>query len=97
MSEDRGALSKEDRQHETTHDNYFLGSWLREDKDGKVGGIEEDMRRRSREEEIKRELSEVEEEMERVAVDCKRACLDFRFVFGRKPFRGGRCGGSVGG
>ena len=36
LLEDRGALSKEDRQHETTHENYFLGSWLSEDKDGKV-------------------------------------------------------------
>ena len=39
------------------------------------------MRRRSREEEIKRGRRVREEEMARVAVDCRRACLDFRFVW----------------
>ena len=39
MLEDRGALPKKDgyqlREYKTTHEEFFLSSWLREDVEGK--------------------------------------------------------------
>ena len=79
MLEDRGALSKEEadlvREYKAMYGENFLVSWPREDKEV------EQVRRRSRVEEVKTGRREAEGKMERVSVGCKRACCNFLSLF----------------
>ena len=80
----RGAMPREEddlvRQYEATYEESSLSTWPKEDTEGKAEEVEE-MRKRTKEEEIKSGRREVEGEMERIAVDRKRACFEPPFMF----------------
>ena len=73
MLEDRGCLPRKDG--DVLREENFLGSWLREDEEGKEKERErENVNKAAKEEERKRVKREVEGERERV--ETKRICLD---------------------
>ena len=82
MHGDRGALSEEEgnsvREYKAMHKENILSRWLREDKLGNAKEVEE----KNQKEEIKRGTSEVEEELEWVAVNCTRASLEVCLCLG---------------